>query len=138
MEMTTMGSQTSIWLIILTSAVAVGIGFLVPVLIELRRSAKRLTSVLTIAEQSLEPLLRDVRATVQKLDRVTGEIEAVTGDVRVVSSSIRRVGGSVMELSGLVSVASLGLGARLVALVVGVAVGLRYLTRHLLRKGSQS
>jgi hypothetical protein len=45
-----MGSQAGIWLIILTVAVAVGIGFLVPVLFELRRSAKRLTSVLTIAE----------------------------------------------------------------------------------------
>ena len=39
-----MGSQAGVWLIILTVAVAVGIGFLVPVLFELHRSTKRLTS----------------------------------------------------------------------------------------------
>ena len=133
-----MGSQTGIWLIILTVAVAVGIGFLVPVLFELRRSAKRLTSVLTIAEQSLNPLLRDLNATVQNLDHVTSDIGAVTDDVRVFSGSIRRVGRSVEELSGLVSVASFGFGARLAALKVGIGTGLTYLARNLFTKGVPS
>jgi len=130
-----MGSQAGIWLIILTVAVAVGIGFLVPVLFELRRSAKRLTSVLEIAEQSFKPLLRDLNATVQRLDRVTSDIGAVTDDVRVFSSSIRRVGKGVGELSGLVSVAGLGSGAGRTALQVGIGTGLTYLVRKLV--GSQ-
>lgn len=129
-----MGGQANIWLIILTVAVAVGIGFLVPVLFELRRSARRLTSVLTIAEQSLNPLLRDVDATVQKLDRVTSDIGAVTDDVRVFSGSIRRVGKSVENLSGLVSAASSGFGARLDALQAGIGAGLTHLARNLFRK----
>jgi uncharacterized protein YoxC len=136
--MTEMGSQAGIWLIILTVAVAVGIGFLVPVLFELRRSAKRLTSVLTIAEQSLDPLLRDLNATVQKLDRVTSDIGAVTDDVRVFSGSIRRVGRRVEEVSGLVSGASFGVGAGLSALQVGIGAGLTYLARNLFRKGGPS
>ena len=130
-----MVGQGSIWLSILTVAVAVGIGFLVPVLFELRRSAKRLTAVLTIAEQSLVPLLRDLNATVQKLDRVTGDIGAVTDDVRVFSGSVRRVGSRVAELSGLASVVRFGFRARLAALLVGVGVGLAYLVRSLFRKG---
>jgi hypothetical protein len=134
----TMGSPTGIWLIILTVAVAVGIGFLVPVLFEVHRSAKRLTSVLAIAEQSLDPLLRDVNATVLNLDRVTSDIGAATDDVRVFSGSFRRVGGSVEELSGLVSVASFGFGTGLAALRVGIGTGLTYLARNLLGKGVSS
>lgn len=133
-----MGSPANIWLVILAVAVAVGIGFLVPVLVELRRSARRLTSVLTIAEQSLNPLLRDLDATVQKLDRVTSNIGAVTDDVRVFSGSIRRVGRSVEELSSLASVAGLGFGSALPALTVGVKTGLTYLTKNLFRKGVPS
>ena len=133
-----MGSQANIWLIILTVAVAIGIGFLVPVLVELRRSARRLTSVLTIAEQSLNPLLRDLDATVQKLDRVTSNIGAVTDDVRVFSGSIRRLGRSVGELSSLASGAGFGFGAVLPALTVGVKTGLTYLTKNLFRKGVPS
>ena len=133
-----MGSQAGIWLVILTVAVAVGIGFLVPVLFELRRSAKRLTSVLTIAEQSLVPLLRDLNATVQKLDRVTGDIGSVTDDVRVFSGSVRRVGSRIGELSGMVSIGRFGFRARLAALLVGIGVGLAYLARSLFRKGGPS
>ena len=133
-----MGGQANIWLVILAVAVAVGIGFLLPVLVELRRSASRLTSVLTIAEQSLNPLLRDLDATVKKLDRVTSDIGAVTDDVRVFSGSIRRVGRSVGALSSLASVAGLGFGSALPALTVGVKTGLTYLTKNLFRKGSPS
>ncbi|MFI5168059.1 MAG: DUF948 domain-containing protein [Thermoanaerobaculales bacterium] len=136
--MTTMGSQAGFWLIILTVAVAVGIGFLVPVLFELHRSATRLTSVLAIAEQSLAPLLRAIDATVQKLDRVTSDIGSVTDDVRVVSSSIRRVGKSVGELSSLASVASFGSAAGLAALQVGIGTGLTYLARNLFRRGGRT
>lgn len=127
-----MGGQAGIWLVILTVAVAVGIGFLVPVLLELRRSAKRLTSVLTITEQALVPLLHDLNATLQKLDLVTSDVGSVTDDVRVLSSSIRRVGTRVGELNGPVSVASLGVYAGRAALKVGIPAGLTYLARNLL------
>ena len=133
-----MGSQTDIWLIILTVVFAVGIGFVVPVLFELRRSAKRLTSILTIAERSLDPLLGDLNATVHELDRVTGNIGAVTDDVRVFSGSVRRIGRSVGELSGLVSVATAGFGARLAAVQAGIGAGVRSLATNFFRKGVPS
>ena len=131
-----MGSQPGLWLIILTVAVAIGIGFLIPVLIELRRSARKLTSVLAITERSLDPLLRDLDATVQKLDRVAGDIGSVADDVRGFSGSIRRVGRNVEGLSGLVSVGRLGAG--IPALRIGIGVGLTYLARNLFRKGASS
>ena len=128
-----MGSQAGFWLIILTVAVAVGIGFSLPVLVELRRSAKRLTSVLTIAEQSLDPLLRDLNATVQRLDRVTGEIGAVADDVHALTGSVRRVGRSVGELSLVAPAAILGFGAGRAAQGAGIVTDLTYLARRLFR-----
>lgn len=138
-----MGSQASIWPIILAVAVTVGVGFLIPVLLELRRSARRLTSVLALAERSFDPLLRDLDAAVQNLDRVTTEIGAVTDDVRVFSTSMRQVGSSVGVVSGLLSLAGLSLGARPAAWQAGIAAGLRYLrrnlfTRNLMTKGDPS
>ena len=120
-----MGSQASLWPIILTAAVAVGIAFLIPVLFELRRSAKRLTSVLAIAERSFGPLLHDLNASVQNLDRVTSDIGAVTGDVRVFSTSIRQVGRSVGVLNGLLAATGLWWGARPAALQARLGAGLR-------------
>jgi hypothetical protein len=136
--MTTMGGPAGIWLIVLGVAVAVGIGFLVPVLFELRRSAARLTSVLAIAEQSLPPLLHDLDTTVQRLALVTGNVGAVTDDVRVLSGSIRRVGNSVGKLSRFGSFGGFGSSTRLIAVQVGIGVGLTYLVRKLFRKKGRS
>ena len=129
-----MGSQASLWPILLTAAVAVGIAFLVPVLLELRRSARRLTSVLAIAERSFGPLLQDLNATVQNLDRVTSDIGAVTDDVRVFSTSIRQVGRSVGALNCVLAAAGLWWGGRPAALQAGIGAGLRYLTKNLFRR----
>jgi uncharacterized protein YoxC len=86
----------------------------------------------------LDPLLRDLNATVQKLDRITSDVGAVTDDVHVFSGSIRRVGGSVEELSGVVSVASSGFGAALPAMKIDIGAGVTYLARNLFRKGGPS
>ena len=118
-----MGSQAGLWLVILTAAIAVGVAFLVPVVIELRRSAKRLTAVLTIAEHSLGPLLRDLDGAVQRLDRVTDNIGEVTDDVRMVSGSARRFGRTVGELGALVLVSGLGFGAARAAVRVAKRTG---------------
>jgi uncharacterized protein YoxC len=133
-----MGSPANLWLIVLAVAVAVGIGFLVPLLVELRRSAKRLTSVLTISEESLPSLLRDMRITLHHMDRVAGDMEEVTGDVRGVTRSVRQVGTSLALVSGAVSVLGLGFGARAAGMKAGLGAGALYLAKHLFTKGART
>ena len=128
-----MASPAGISLIILAVAVAVGIGFLVPVLLELRRSVERLTSILRITEENLNPTLVELRATLRNVDRITNDLGTVTDDLRGVSGSIRRVGKNAAVLSGLVSVLGLGVGTKVAGWEAGIGTGLTYLARHLFK-----
>lgn len=130
-----MTSTSGIVLIVLAVAVATGILFIIPVLVELRRAVRTLNAVLKITEESLAPTLHELRATLTNLDRITGDISTVTDDVRVFSGSIRQVGKDVRELSGLIGVLGGGIGAKMAGLRAGVGAGLSYFAKNLLRKG---
>lgn len=119
---------------VLAVAVTVGVLFMIPVLLELRRAVRTLNSILKITEESLPPALHELRATLVNLDRITTDISTVTDDVRVFSGSVRQVGKDVSELSGLINVLGGGVGAKIAGLRAGVGAGVGYLARNILRK----
>jgi len=129
-----MTSTSNILVAVLAVAIAAGILFLIPVLLELRRTVRTLNSVLKITEESLAPTLRELRTTLENLDRITGDISTVTDDVRVFSGSLRQVGKDVKELSGMVGLLGGGIGAKMAGLRAGVGAGVSYLAKNLLRK----
>ncbi len=133
-----MGSPAGIGVLILAVAVAIAIGCLVPVLLELRRTTRRLTSVLRIAEENLEPALAELRGTLRNLDRITNDLGAVTEDARAVSGSVRKVGRNVATLSSLASAVALALGARAEGLKAGLGAGGIYLAKNFFGKGARS
>ena len=107
-----MASTSATLLTVLAAAVVAGVLFMIPVLLELRRAV----------EAELHPqdhrgvagaTLRELRSTLENLDRITADISTVTHDVRVFSGSIRQVGKDVRELSGLVNVLGGGVGAKI-------------------------
>jgi uncharacterized protein YoxC len=120
---------------VLAIAVIAGILFMIPVLLELRRTVRTLNSILKITEESLSPTLTELRKTLENLDRITTDISTVTDDVRVFSGSIRQVGKDVRELTGLINVLGGGVGTKIAGLRAGVGAGFAYLAKNLLRKG---
>lgn len=129
-----MTSTSGILVTVLAATTVVGMLFLIPVLIELRRTVRTMNSVLKITEESLAPTLRELRATLENLDRITGDISTVTDDVRVFSGSIRQVGKDVRELSGLIGDLGGGLSVKMAGLRAGIGAGVSYFAKNLLRK----
>lgn len=132
-----MTSDIRIWIIIPACAVALGVLFLIPVLLELQRAVKRLNAILKIAEESLNPTLRELRSTLVNLDRITSDISTVTDDVRVFAGSVRQVGKDIEELSGLIAVLGGGISAKISGLRAGIGAGVTYLAKNLLKKGEK-
>jgi uncharacterized protein YoxC len=130
-----MTSTSSILLGVLAAAVGLVAIFLVPVLLELRRTVRTLNSVLKITEESLAPTLRELRSTLANLDRITADINTVTDDVRTFSGSLRQVGKDLHELREVVGLLGGGIGAKVAGLRAGIGTGFRYLAHNLLKKG---
>jgi uncharacterized protein YoxC len=130
-----MTSASSVLFAVLAVAVAAGTLFLIPVLLELRRTVRTLNSVLKITEESLAPTLRELRSTLANLDRITNDINSVTDDVRTFSGSLRQVGKDLHELREVVGLLGGGVGAKVAGLRAGIGTGFRYLAHNLLKRG---
>lgn len=130
-----MTSSSNVLLIVLAVAVAVATLFLIPVLLELRRTVRTFNSVLKITEESLAPTLRELRSTLANLDRITSDVNSVTDDVRVFSGSLRQVGKDLHELREVVALLGGGIGAKVAGLRAGVGTGFKYLAQNLLKRG---
>jgi uncharacterized protein YoxC len=130
-----MTSASSVLLVVLAVAVALATIFLVPLLLELRRTVRTLNAVLKITEESLAPTLRELRSTLANLDRITSDINSVTDDVRMFSGSLRQVGKDLHEMREVVGLLGGGIGAKVAGLRAGIGTGFKYLAHNLLKKG---
>ncbi|HWR97902.1 MAG TPA: DUF948 domain-containing protein [Candidatus Methanoperedens sp.] len=130
-----MTSVSNVLLGVLAVAVAALTLFLIPVLLELRRTVRSLNAVLKITEESLAPTMRELRSTLVNLDRITSDINSVTDDVRLFSGSLRQVGKDLHELREVVGLLGGGLGAKLAGLRAGIGTGFKFLAHNLLKKG---
>ena len=130
-----MTSASSVLLLVLAAAVAVATLFLVPLLLELRRTVRTLNGVLKITEESLGPTLRELRSTLANLDRITSDINSVTDDVRMFSGSLRQVGKDLHEMRDVVALLGGGVGAKIAGLRAGFSTGFKVLAHNILKKG---
>ena len=130
-----MTSTSSALVTVLAIAVIAGILFMIPVLLELRRTVRTLNSILKTTEESLAPTLRELRSTLANLDRITSDINSVTDDVRMFSGSLRQVGKDLHEMREVVGLLGGGIGAKVAGLRAGIGTGFRYLAHNLLKKG---
>ena len=127
------------WLWIIGIAIAVTAGYVISLIIELKKTVHSLNEILRTTEQSLKPTLEEVQQTLRSLRGVSDNLNDVTSDIKTLSSSVRDVGVNIKQVSGVVEgITSL---ARIQAsgLKAGVKTGLMFLLHNLfLKKGGDS
>jgi len=84
---------------ILAVAFAVLVGYLIPVLLELRRTIRKIRST---ADEEINPLIAQVRELVEetrpKIDSITRKIEALADeDIKPLTSNVKEITGTVNE-----------------------------------------
>jgi uncharacterized protein YoxC len=101
-----------IFLGILAVAFAVLVGYLVPALLELRRTIRKIRSM---ADEEINPLIAQVRELVEetrpKIDSITQKIEAMADEeIKPLTSNVKEITGTVNEevakVSGIVDTVS--------------------------------
>jgi uncharacterized protein YoxC len=72
--------------------------FAVPVLIQVRRTAKKVEITLGHVNQNLPVILDNIRHTSENFRKTTEAVRRVPGDVRSVTDEFRALGGQVSQL----------------------------------------
>lgn len=127
--------MNQLWIALISIAFLAVVGFLIPVLLELRKSAKSFTNFLKTTEDSLKPTLEELQQTLKSLRKVTDDVNAVTEDVKTLSGAIGDVGRNLKGLSELLSEVSSEAVIKVSGLRVGIRTALEVLLKNLLKRG---
>jgi uncharacterized protein YoxC len=126
--------MNSIWLIVIALAVAVTAGFLISLILELKKTLRAVNDFINTTEQSLKPTLEELQHTLRSLRNVSEDINTVTTDVKTLSHSVRDVGQRIQGINSLIEIAASATAIRASGLRAGIKTGIEVLLKNLFSK----
>lgn len=123
-------NQIWIWLIVV--AVVVTAGFLISLIIELRKTVRYLRESLKAREESTKTMLEELQQTLKGLRGVSDDIRDVADDIKTVSGAVRDVGQNIRRISSLLEDVTSSTLIKASSLKVGVRTALGVLSNNLL------
>lgn len=120
-----------IWLGIIAIAVAVTAGYVIFLIIELKKTINSVNVVLKSIEENLNPVLDELQLTLRGLRNISNDVNEVTSDVKVLSKSVKDIGVNISRASGFISTAVSLATIRVLGLKAGLKTGLAFLISNI-------
>ncbi|HEC97960.1 MAG TPA: DUF948 domain-containing protein [Nitrospirae bacterium] len=121
--------------VIIAVVVIISAGFLIPVLIEFRKTMKRLNEFLYTTGKELPPAIDELKQTLENLRKIAGDLQSVTGGIREISNVLTDTARNVRSVSGIISRVGTETNAVMAGLKTGVKTAIGVFLKNLLRKG---
>lgn len=120
-----------IWLGIIAIAIAVTAGYIVSLIIELKKTINSVNIVLKSIEENLNPVLDELQLTLKGLRNISDDINEVTSDVKVLSKSVKDIGVNINRASSFIGTAASLVSIRASGLKAGLKTGLSFLISNI-------
>jgi uncharacterized protein YoxC len=129
------GDMNSIFLGLITFAFLVLVGFIVHVLLELKKSLISLRQSMAATDEILKSTTEELQITLRSVRKVTDDVGIVTGDAKELSGSIRQIGENVQRISSVVGMVTTTSVVQASGLKAGIKAGVGYFLKNILAKG---
>jgi uncharacterized protein YoxC len=126
--------NNQIWLPLIGIAVIVTAGFVVLLIIDLRKTLRSVDLLLKTTEESLKPTLDELQQTLKSLRNVSDDINEVTTDIKTLSGSVRDVGINIRGVSDLIADVTSSTVIQASGLKAGIRAGAEVLLSNLFSK----
>ena len=128
--------STQLFLGIIVALVIILLAFLIPLILHAKRTLKSADSFIKVTQESLTPLLSELRESTERLNRITQHIEDSTKNVQHLAKSIGEIGMLIDELNNLVKQKGLSFSIKTASLGVGIKTALSTLAKGIIKKPS--
>lgn len=126
--------MNQLWLILIFIIVAVTCGFLISLIIDLKKTLSNINEFLKRTEGSLNSSLDELQQTLKSIRKVSDDVNDITSDIKTLSKSISEVGTNIKHVSGLVSnISNLAL-IKASGIKTGIKTGLSVLLKNIFTK----
>lgn len=130
--------MNQIWAGLIVLALVVTVGFLVLLIMELRKTTRSLNEFLKTTEESIKPALEELQQTLKSIRNVSDDINVVTVDIKTFSGAMRDVGQNIKHVSNLIEDVTKSTTVKASGLKIGIRAALGVLLNNLIsRKGGE-
>ena len=109
-------------------------GFLVALILELRKAIRSIDTLVKTTNESLKPTLEELQQTLRNLNHISSDITEVTSDVKTLSNAVKDVGISVKTAGTLIEHGISTTAIKAMGLKTGIKTGFGVLLNNLLSK----
>lgn len=112
--------------------------FLIPLILHAKKTLMSLGNFINTTQESLSPLLSELKISVERLNRITEDIEDSTRNVQHFAKTIGETGELVEELNNFIKKTGLSFSIKTASLGIGIKTALTTLAKGIIKKGGNA
>ena len=112
--------------------------FLIPLILHAKKTLMSLGNFINTTQESLSPLLSELKISVERLNRITEDIEDSTKNVQHLAKTIGETGELVDELNNFIKKTGLSFSIKTASLGIGIKTALATLAKGIIKKGGNA
>ena len=112
--------------------------FLIPLILHAKKTLISLGNFINTTQESLSPLLSELKISVERLNRITEDIEDSTKNVQHLAKTIGETGELVDELNNFIKKTGLSFSIKTASLAIGIKTALATLAKGIIKKGGNA
>ncbi len=121
--------------IIIAIAAVLLVAFLIPALIELRKTLKRVQTFMDTTEKDISTTMVELRATLENLKSITEDVETVTNNVRGITSSLEETVHILEGVKRFLNTVQVETNATIAGLKEGIKTAAAVFVKNIVSKG---
>ncbi len=126
-----------LFFVVIAAVVVILLGFLIPVILQLRKTAKSAENFLKVIQESLTPLLSELKESAERLNKISEDIEDSVSNVRHLSNAVGEIGAMVDEVNNFVKQTGLSFSIKTASIGAGIKAALGALAKGIIKKSDK-
>jgi len=122
-------------LIILGISATVFIFLLIPVVVQLKKTIKRLVDFLSSTDEELKPALKELQGVLSEIKITSNNVNAITSNVRGLSESVVELSTRINNISSVITNLQRETSATVAGLKAGVKTAAGVFVKNIISKG---
>ncbi|MEK6528832.1 MAG: DUF948 domain-containing protein [Nitrospirota bacterium] len=109
--------------------------FLIPVILQIKKMVKSAEDFLGAAEKSLTPLLAELTVSIERLNRITEDVEYSVSNVKHLAKAVGDIGSLIEELNNFIKKTGLSFTLKTAGIGAGIKAAVGVLIKGIIKKG---
>ncbi len=130
--------SVQLFLGVIAAGFVILLAFLIPLILHAKKTLMSLGNFINTTQESLSPLLSELKISVERLNRITEDIEDSTKNVQHLAKTIGETGELVDELNNFIKKTGLSFSIKTASLGIGIKTALATLAKGIIKKGGNA